>query len=130
MDKYKRIFIICLLGFLLINLVSCKELKYQWGRDTYDLFGDGTYQIDRVPNIGSSEQIYALYDCSTLEDIEMDIYRYTHIEPYVYVVGASGYTILNYQTGELIQKMKLEDLPKNEQQVFAEETDFKTLRDV
>lgn len=105
------------------TIMSCQKLKYSPGRDTYELFGDGTYQILVGPY-----QIYSLYEYGNINAIEDDIYRYRKISSLLYVVGKNGYTILNYETGITEQNSDIKKFSNNDQEMFRKEEKFKKLK--
>lgn len=116
-------FVILILIGTVFSFTSCQELKYSPGRDTYELFGDGTYQILCAP-----DKTYVLHDCDNSNNIEEYIYRYRKISPLVYVVGKNGYTILNYETGIIEQKSDINDFSDKDREIFQKETKFKRLK--
>jgi hypothetical protein len=82
---------------LIITIISgCSDAyRYPPGKDTVEIYGDGTYQILSGPTSNT------LANIETQEDIELVVYKYKEESPLVYVIGESGYTILNYQTGKI-----------------------------
>lgn len=112
---------------------SCQKVKYQSGRDTVVSFGDGTYQIVRVPNPPESDNsqptyTFSLCNLDTQGDIEDNVIEYLQIKPIIYIFGEQGYTMVNYETGEIIQKKALKDLLVKYQEVFKKEKSFTRLQ--
>ena len=112
-----------------ITITSCQKQKYPSGRDTYESFGDGTFQILRPIGIADlQEDGYNLWEHGNPTAIEDKIYKYKEISPFVYFVGLKGYTVLNYETGKFVQNKDLNSFPQDQQKVFKEEK-FKTLKE-
>ncbi|MEH7336451.1 hypothetical protein V7161_27885 [Neobacillus drentensis] len=107
------------IAFITINLFmiisGCSnDYKYPPGKDTVEIYGDGTYQI---LSVGTSN---TLYNVKTQEDIEKVVYKYKEKKPSVYVIGESGYTVLNYQTGKIKKYIKMNEIPTKQRKVFTE----------
>ncbi|MED4401335.1 hypothetical protein [Metabacillus fastidiosus] len=79
-----------------------------------EIYGDGTFQIMSGPTSNG------LYNNETQEDIEFIVFKYKEIKTLVYIIGESGYTILNYQTGEIKKYKKMDEIPNKEKQIFIE----------
>lgn len=89
----------CLLPFVLLCIVSLLlytcltkdshiDLKHEAGRDTVDLFGDGTFQImDRNPSV--------LYDLDHKLVLEEEVYQYKMVDHSLFIYGRQGYTIVD-----------------------------------
>lgn len=114
-------------------LIACQKVKYQSGRDTIVSFGDGTYQILQVPispaQSGSKPTyVYSLYNLNSDSEIEDNVIEYLQIKQNVYTVGEKGYTVLNYETGEITQEKVLKDIPEKYKEIFNKENTFTKLR--
>ncbi len=111
----KKIVVILLSLAIILSLPSCyNNYKYKPGKDTIDIFGDGTFQILSGPSYNP------LLNSETQENIEFNVYKYKEIKPFVYVIGESGYTILNYETGEYKKYKKVEEIPEKDKKIFLE----------
>ncbi|MEH7305483.1 hypothetical protein [Neobacillus drentensis] len=105
------------IAFLLINLFiisGCSnDYKYPPGKDTVEIYGDGTYQI-------LSGDTYSLSNVETQENPEENVYKYKEEKPLVYVIGKSGYTLLNYKTGKIKKYKRMDEIPAKQLKVFME----------
>lgn len=118
----KRVFIIIIIIIIPLTIIFCfnlPKLKYNYGRDTYKLFGDGTFQI-----ISSPASIYVLVNNQLNISIETKIFRYKEIKPFVYTQGENGYTVLNYKIGTIVQKKRLNELDAKYQKIFNQKSNF------
>ncbi|HWL23499.1 MAG TPA: hypothetical protein VNR38_07090 [Ureibacillus sp.] len=101
--------------FLIFNLFiisGCSnDYKYQPGKDTVEIYGDGTYQI-------LSGNTNTLANVETQENPEEIVFKYKDEKPLVFVIGESGYTILNYQTGEIKKYKKMNEIPTKQRKVL------------
>ena len=113
--------LICLLIYQFIENMPVYE--YPPGRDTKDIFGNGKYQIIRGP--AGSRYSLSCYD--SLEYIDRNVYKYREIKPYVYTIGSEGYTVLNYETDEIVQEKELKNLPYEYQNIFEQTKKFNSL---
>ncbi|MEC2078686.1 hypothetical protein [Metabacillus fastidiosus] len=109
----KTYLFLLIINFLLIVSGCSSDYRYPPGKDTVDIFGNGKFQI--LSGTGDNN----FMNVETQEDIELYVYKYKEIEPLVYVIGESGYTILNYQT-EKVKKYKIIDnVPTKQQEIFV-----------
>jgi len=99
---------------IIIFFGCSQDYEFPPGRDTVEIYGDGTFQILSGPTSNG------LYNNETQEDIEFIVYKYKEIKHWVYVIGESGYTILNYQTGEIKKYKKMDDIPNKQKQIFID----------
>ncbi|SMQ81532.1 hypothetical protein SAMN05444673_4365 [Bacillus sp. OV166] len=101
----------------LITIISgcSNDYKYPPGKDTVEIYGDGTYQI-------LSGETMTLANVETQEIPEENVYKYKEVKPMVYLIGESGYTILNYQTGKIIKYKNMDEIPEKQKKVFIEIT--------
>ena len=126
--------ILILITVMCFSFTSCQNVKYQSGRDTIDIFGDGTYQILQAPippdESGNSKPtyVYALYNNDTESVIEDNVIEYLQIKQNIYTFGDRGYTVLNYETGKITQEKLLKDIPDKYQEIFSNENNFTKLR--
>ena len=111
----KKLLLISLLSYTLV-LSGCAndDYKYPQGRDTIEIYGDGRFQIMSGPTTNSFNN---LEEQDTIEHI---VFKYKEIEQYVYVIGESGYTVLNFQTGEMKKYQKMNEIPSEEKEIFIE----------
>lgn len=126
MRKIHVIFLICMLFSIVLLLFACQESKkkYPSGRDTYKAFGDGRFQI-----CGDNES-YVLIDNEAQDIIiDGDIYRYRRIKEHIYVVGQCGYSVVNFESGEVIQSQNLSELPEEYVEIFNNVDKFKIFED-
>ena len=133
-SKKKILSRICMIGIPLIIVVFLSMVviffltydgggeEYPWGRDTEYQFGDGRYQILR-----EAASSYSFFDDS--ECIERYVCRYRDAKPYAYIVGLDGYTVVKYETREVLQEDYLEDMPIEYQKVFNETDRFWILKE-
>lgn len=111
----KKILIVFISFAIIFALSGCyNDYKYKPGKDTIDIFGDGTFQILSGPSPNS------LLNVETQENIEFNVYKYKEIKPFVYVIGESGYTVLNYETGGYIKYKKIEEIPEKDKKIFID----------
>lgn len=104
------VLLVCL--SIIFVAVACKKTKYPSGKDTIESFGDGKFQISKTPSR------FVLINEKTNEFLESNIYRYKEIKPFVYIIGESGYLILNYETGEIKKHKKVEYFSNEEIKIF------------
>lgn len=81
------------------------------GRDTEKIFGDGRFVILR----DTVNHVNVLYDREKQQQIEYVVFKYKEKEPFVYMIGKDGYTIINYKNGELKHSQKIIDFSEEEQ---------------
>ena len=90
--------LLCVLGNLLCLYFESTD-PYIIGRDTVKSFGNGRYQIIRIPASidGETQKFNILYDLKDDTAIESEILEFRHDEKnsLVYTFGDNGYTILN-----------------------------------
>lgn len=93
------------------------------GKDTYDSFGDNRFVIlsgdglslyDRKDEENSDEFRYKEDD----HTVELNVYGYLEKEPFVYAIGAYGYTRLNYYTGECLQAKDINFFSEEDRKIF------------
>lgn len=121
--NYSLIFVF----LILISLVACSEknIKFQSGRDTFASFGNGEFQILRI----SIDRKYIFFDEDKKKIIESNVYSYYDNNPFLYITGTQGYSIINYKTGEIKQKSDLNKLEDKEKQMFEVKDKFKSIKD-
>lgn len=107
--------ILCLAGWLYFH----DQSKYARGKDTVAFFGDGTIQIYNL-----TDQRKVLRNNEIGEEIEPDVFMYFVANNDVYVVGANGYTIVNYSTGKVKQNGVLENFTPAEINIFKNKKRF------
>ncbi len=97
----------------IFNLCSCEQQKYPWGKDTYALFGNGRFSIDRV--YVQSQKIFGLYDGEKQVTIIYDVYSFYQDGDLVYAYGSTNnqkyFVALNYVTGEYSRYQSVEQAP-------------------
>lgn len=105
-------------------LTEESKQEYPIGRDTEVAFGDGKYQIFRLP-----DGIYCLDGVGEDNLYNGMVYSYREIAPRVFAVGGSGYIVLNYENDELMIEDDPEKLPNEFREVFEEKNSFIKLTD-
>jgi hypothetical protein len=112
---FKNLLLMLLCFTIIVGLSGCyNDYKYKPGKDTVAIFGDGKFQILSGPTSNSLTN----YEADL--NIEYIVYKYKEIKPLVYVIGESGYTILNYKTGQIRRYKKLKEIEDPEQQIFID----------
>lgn len=110
----KNFLIIASLLILLTLSLGCEKYIYEPGRDTIEIFGDGTYQIYKIID-GKT-----LYDNRRMEDIEPYVSKYIINDPLVYLQGSKGFTILNYEKRVIKQNKNLNKFTPEEIMIFKQ----------
>jgi hypothetical protein len=133
MRKITSIVLIC---FILLFLSACQNnqnSKYpMYGRDTHKAFGDGRFAIlisekyaFNSPEINpNTNTVYSLFDRENQKDVEISVYKYKEIEPYLYIVGESGYTLVNYISGHIEQHNSIDEFSPDVSKIFKDESNF------
>lgn len=106
--RYLLILIFLCSFFLLLHACLTKEphvdLRHEAGRDTVDLFGDGTFQLmDRNPSV--------LYDLDHNCVLEEEVYQYKMVDHSLFIYGRQGYTIIDINR-KVIQQYVLNTVKK------------------
>lgn len=122
----KKVIIISFVAISLFILahIFCFIMADQYiiGRDTVKSFGDGRYQIIRIPitTDEKSEERNLLYDLKEHITIESEIYVFQHDEEKkkVYIIGSNGYTVLKYNEERYRQSKALQDFSDEEQSIL------------
>ncbi|HWO75876.1 MAG TPA: hypothetical protein VNM69_08220 [Bacillus sp. (in: firmicutes)] len=118
----KKLVISLLLTLTLISLFGCqsKDYKYVPGKDTIEIFGDGTYQILRVVDENNKE-FKVLYNVEKQEEIVKNVLAYKEHNSLLYVVGEDGnYTVLDYNKNKITQYSNIEMIPEGDRGIFNE----------
>lgn len=128
----KLTIILILITCMCLILVACEKPKYPSGRDTFESFGDGTYQIyrgyiyiDQSDDSKSETRVYSLENNDSNETIENSVAYYLEIKQNIYIIGSEGYTVVNYESDEIIQETLLENIPKEHKVIFENKDVFK-----
>lgn len=101
--------------FIVLSMVlGCTKVKYQPGRDTHEFFGDGTFQI-----LSSSRRM-VLVNNDKLQNVETNVYKYRDINPFVYVIGEKGFTLIDYKNKTVKQNSQIEYFSTEEKEIFNE----------
>lgn len=148
MSKLLKKILLCILicGGILIYTIYCitisltpydGNLKYQRGKDTYLIVGDGTFQIGRFAqkpsSIEESKDVVIAYslivhtDKYKIETIEEYSRKYLIYKDKLYVIGDSGYTIVDYRNNSYEHYKDLSQFTNKEQEVFEKEK-FKNIK--
>ena len=90
------------------------ESQYWFGRDTYLYLGNGRFQILET------NKYYFITDEESSLPIENRVYRYYDDKENktLYSEGECGYTIINYEIGEVQQHKDLLEYDSNIQDIF------------
>jgi hypothetical protein len=117
----KKLMISLLITVTLISLFVCqsKDYKYEPGKDTVDIFGDGTYQILRIVDENLKEH-KSLYNNEKQESIIENVLNYKEHKSLLYVVGDDKYTIVNYIANKVKQYDDMKSIPKSDKGIFKE----------
>jgi hypothetical protein len=136
MRKISSIVLIC---FILLFLSACQNnqnTKYPMGgRDTHVAFGDGRFAIligERYafnsPEYNpKTNRIYSLFDNENQQTVEINVYKYKEIEPYLYIVGESGYTLVNYVSGQIEHHNIIEEFSSEVSKIFKDESNYELI---
>ncbi|QVK19270.1 hypothetical protein KHQ81_06110 [Mycoplasmatota bacterium] len=118
---------ILIFTILLSIVAGCSKYKYIPGKDTLEIFGDGTLQILRsyFPN---GEMTYGLMNIEKQSTIEINIYEYKYVDDRIYIIGEHGYTVVNSKTCQFQQCEDYSCFSKNGKKVFEEHSDFTVLK--
>lgn len=106
-----------------------------YGRDAYKAFGDGRFAIlisekyaynspEYNPNTNT---VYSLFDQENQQTIEISVYKYKVIESYLYIVGESGYTLVNYISGQIEQHNIIDKFSQNVSKIFKDESNYRII---
>ena len=120
--KIVLIFVLfCVLGNLFCLYLENTN-PYITGPDTVKSFGNGRYQIIKIPASidGKTQKFNILYDLKDDTTIESEILEFRHDEKnnLVYTFGDNGYTILNYKKEKYKQSKSCQDFTDEEQSIF------------
>ena len=97
-----------------------KYMYPEGGRDTIDAFGNRRFAVLKGHKETTYEVRWNLYDRLHDNTIDIDIYNYKDMSPYVYAIGSKGYTKVNYETAEIKQSANMSDFSKEDQEIFKE----------
>lgn len=129
----KKVLIILGLGIsgliliaIILNLCvnhDISESQYWFGRDTYLYLGNGRFQILET------NKYYFITDEESSLPIENRVYRYYDDKENktLYSEGECGYTIINYEIGEVQQHKNLLEYDSNIQDIFNKKSFIKLL---
>jgi hypothetical protein len=102
--------------FIAVCPSGCKKEKYPSGRDTYKSFGDGRFQIGRLPH---DELVLA--DCETQDTIIMNLYKYKTKGNQVFATSKEGaFAVLNYETGVHTTYKDANSVPAEYKKIFSQ----------
>jgi hypothetical protein len=135
MRKITSLVLIC---FVLLFLSACQNninSKYPIGRDTYEAFGDGRFAIliceryafDSPEYNPKTNRIYSLFDIENQQTVEINVYEYKEIEPYLYIVGESGYTLVNYVSGQIEHHNSIDEFSPEVSKIFKDESNYELI---
>lgn len=84
---------------------GCRTYKYESGRDTIEMLGDGRYQIGKVSNG------YGLFDATSPLGVAMNVSDWKEQGKFAYVIGEEG-----FQQGgkKYLREFFLIDISKNQ----------------
>jgi len=111
-----------LLGLLTIVIIliggGCD--KYSSGKDTVKSFGDGSLQLENYVLIknGVKQTLIELYDLKVDKSIEKNVTKFKEENGKLYLLGDSGYTIVDIKTHEVKQNSKKSFFNNEEQKQF------------
>jgi hypothetical protein len=89
-------------------------LKWPVGRDTYEAFGDGRFQLLKTPN-----KTLFLYDCGRRETVADDVVKWRCTRNGVVIaIEKNGYCVVAMHDGAASHYSKLQDIPGQERQEF------------
>lgn len=105
-----KVYILMIIGLgLAFASFSCQEKRFPSGRDTFESFGDGRFQIGTV-----ADNILVLDDAKTRTTIVYGVKDYTKAGDRVFVLGTDGtYTILDFITGEYHHYRTISEAPQD-----------------
>ena len=92
---------ICAIGLLVSLYLNEKNVKHEAGKDTIEVYGDGTFQIS-----GNKGALPILADLERHATLEVKIKKYKLIGDTLYIQGGRGYTIVNIKS-EVIKQYVL-----------------------
>lgn len=108
----------CVIGFLFSLYLNEKNIKHEAGKDTIEVYGDGTFQIS-----GNKGALPILVDLERHTTLEARIEKYKLIGDTLYIQGGRGYTIVNIKS-EVIKQYVLHSendyWEKNERPKYGE----------
>ena len=117
----KRVFIIILFLILLITLfcvLSQKHYKYPVGRDTYDVFGDGSFQLNKYyvidPNGEHEKKVFLGFRGEVLEK---EVFEYFTYNSLLFTHGENGYVICDFKENKYYIYNDLNKLPYEYSQI-------------
>lgn len=114
--------LLCVLGNLFCLYLENTNV-YISGKDTVKSFGNGRYQIIKIPASidGKTKTFNVLYDLRDETAIESKILKFKHDKKngLVYILGDNGYTILKYKEEKYKQSKSFQDFTDDEQSVFS-----------
>ena len=110
----KKIIILILIIITLttICILFQKQYKYPIGRDTYDAFGDGSFQLGKyyiINSSGESEKKIALLFRG--ETLEREVFEYFTYLNFLFTHGKNGYVICDYEKNRYNIYNDLDDIP-------------------
>jgi len=83
----------CVVMFMLTIYLRGMDVKHETGKDTIEVYGDGTFQIS-----GNKGALPILVDLERRTTLEVKIRKYKLIGDVLYVQGERGYTIVNIKS--------------------------------
>lgn len=120
----KKIIIICAIFVLILAFCFWNFwYGYSAGKDTYEYFGNGRYQI-----LNNSEKSYSFVDLEDYNVIENTIYMYYNDKQNseIYIYGIDGYAIINYEDNIVNKYNYITEIP-SKYNVFNQNDLFKKL---
>ena len=87
------ILIACVSMFMFSIYLRGVDVKHESGKDTIEVYGDGTFQIS-----GNKGALPILVDLERRTTLEVKIKKYKLIGDVLYVQGERGYTIVNIKS--------------------------------
>jgi thioredoxin-related protein len=115
----KKLIIFLLLIQIFISLFGCqsKNFKYGPGKDTVEIFGDGTYQILRIVDEDLKEH-KVLYNNEKQESVVENVLDYKEHKSLLYVVGDNKFTVLDYEKNKVKQYKNIQEIPDKDREIF------------
>lgn len=96
-------------------------------------FDDGRFILLHIgheelnPTTGLLNSTAVLYDQKYDKTVDNRVFRYREKKPYVYTVGTSGFTIVNYETGQVKQVKEQTELSATERKNFLDKKKFEVV---
>lgn len=127
-----------MIGVILFQIVyGVESWKYSpcggysdGGRGIIEEFGDRRFVLFRMseqefnPTSGSSNSTAVLFDRKYDSTVDQRVFRYRDKKPYVYTVGTGGFTIVNYETGQVKRVWDKSYLSAKERKIFKDKDEF------